>query len=229
MSPLLAGFITYTLVTSSVSQSSDKGIHEKGSHLPDIKDGYNTYGDLGNVALHKPAYQLGSRDVGTADRAVDGILDSRGSDDYSFSVCANPDSGSRGNGPAQWWVDLEATYRIHKVTVFNTCDMEESVNRGGSHTFICDHKEGRYVFVRKLEGSREQQLLTLCEVMVDGIQVSAPTPFMSAAMGTTAMIQTTPSSGVNIASHRTAYQTGTRGLATADKAVDGRYDVNNYR
>ena len=71
----------------------------------------------------------------------------------------------------------------------------ESVNRGGSHTFICDHKEGRYVFVRKLEGSREQQLLTLCEVMVDGIQVSAPTPFMSAAMGTTAMIQTTPSSG----------------------------------
>ena len=44
----------------------------------------------------------------------------------------------------------------------------EPVSRGGSYTFNCNYKQGRYVYVRRLRGYREQQLITLCEVNVGG-------------------------------------------------------------
>ena len=75
-----------------------------------------------NIALDKPAYQIGAYGGATADRAVDGRYDRDTGDDYYLSVCAHPDTSWHGGGPAVWWVDLEATYRISTVTVWNTYD-----------------------------------------------------------------------------------------------------------
>ena len=52
---------------------------------------------------------------------------------------------------------------------------QEPVSPGGSHTFNCNNKQGRYVYVRRLEGSKEQQLITLCEVQVYGYLVTTTT------------------------------------------------------
>ncbi|KAK2138390.1 hypothetical protein LSH36_3128g00001 [Paralvinella palmiformis] len=44
----------------------------------------------------------------------------------------------------------------------------DPVRRGGSYTFNCNSKQGRYVYVRRLQGSRQQEYITLCEVVIDG-------------------------------------------------------------
>ena len=44
----------------------------------------------------------------------------------------------------------------------------DPVRRGGSYTFYCNSKQGRYVYVRRLQGSRQQEYITLCEVVIDG-------------------------------------------------------------
>jgi len=44
----------------------------------------------------------------------------------------------------------------------------DPVRRGGNYTFNCNSKQGRYVYVTRLQGSREQEMLTLCEVVIDG-------------------------------------------------------------
>ncbi|KAK2139208.1 hypothetical protein LSH36_1941g00038 [Paralvinella palmiformis] len=44
----------------------------------------------------------------------------------------------------------------------------DPVIRGGSYTFKCNSKQGRYVYARRLQGSRQHNYMTLCEVVIDG-------------------------------------------------------------
>ena len=71
-----------------------------------------------NIALNKPAYQTGQWEGLSADKAVDGLLDIRSVGNYYESVCAHP-LAQRG-GVALWWVDLQATYMISNVIIYNT-------------------------------------------------------------------------------------------------------------
>ena len=73
----------------------------------------------GNVAYGKPAVQTGAWGGLTADRAVDGLLYS---DDVGNQHCAHPNTDS---GPAVWTVDLQGTYKLYNVTIYNT------MNSGG--------------------------------------------------------------------------------------------------
>jgi len=58
------------------------------------------------------------------------------------------------------------------------------VSPGGHHLFICGKVPGKYIYIRRLPGSVDQQYLTLCEVIVDGFSTKT-TPY------TTPMITTT--------------------------------------
>ena len=49
--------------------------------------------------------------------------------EYYLSVCAHPETNWHRGGPAKWWVDLEDTYSISTVTVWNT------YNNGGNYMF----------------------------------------------------------------------------------------------
>ncbi len=53
----------------------------------------------------------------TAERAVDGRLFSDDVYDVGNQNCAHPDTN---NGPAQWVVDLQASYQLYNVTIYNT-------------------------------------------------------------------------------------------------------------
>ena len=44
----------------------------------------------------------------------------------------------------------------------------DPVRPGGSYTFNCNSKQGRYVYVTRLQGSKDQQHIILCEVVIDG-------------------------------------------------------------
>ena len=56
----------------------------------------------------------------------------------------------------------------------------EPVPRGGSYTFNCSNASGKYVYIKRIEGSRDEQYMTLCEVKIDGY-VKATTPFVQPA------------------------------------------------
>lgn len=71
-----------------------------------------------NLALHKPANQTGAWGGLTADRAVDGRYGATNGDQY---YCAHPDNGGNWQ-PAEWWVDLQDTYMVDNVTLYNTYD-----------------------------------------------------------------------------------------------------------
>ena len=72
---------------------------------------------IGNVALEKPATQIGTYlhlSLFIADRAVDG-----NTNPHVFNnSCALPDSFSP-NIPCWWYVDLGDLYRITKVILYN--------------------------------------------------------------------------------------------------------------
>ncbi|KAK2138701.1 hypothetical protein LSH36_2555g00001 [Paralvinella palmiformis] len=157
-----------------------------------------------NIALHKTAYQIGVYRNATADKAVDGLYDKDDKKYYYLNVCVHPNTSWHNNVSAEWWVDLEATYSIYKVTVWNTYNKggywrmnnftvevatsenktkqscgeytkKEPVSRGGNFTFNCNNKQGRYVYVRRLTWAREKKYMTLCEVAVDGILMTKST------------------------------------------------------
>ena len=46
------------------------------------------------------------------------------------------------------------------------------VRPGGSYTFNCNSKQGRYVYVTKLQGSKEQWYFTLCEVVINSFIIT---------------------------------------------------------
>ena len=64
----------------------------------------------------------------SADRAVDGRYGSVNGDQR---YCAHPDNRVNDNKPAEWWVDLQDTYLVDNVTIYNTYD-----SRGKSYN-IC--------------------------------------------------------------------------------------------
>ena len=63
-----------------------------------------------NIALNKPSNQTGTFNDMTADKAVDGNLD----------TCAHPNADYF--VPSSWMIDLEASYRVTRFTIFNTKD-----------------------------------------------------------------------------------------------------------
>ena len=70
---------------------------------------------IDNVARNKPAYQVGTwGSVHVASRAVDGYINPNINDGY----CAHPDSKDS-SVRAWWYVDLEDTYRISAIVLFN--------------------------------------------------------------------------------------------------------------
>ncbi|KAK2157478.1 hypothetical protein LSH36_190g00050 [Paralvinella palmiformis] len=142
-----------------------------------------------NLALGKPANQTGMYDNLSADRAVDGGY---GSDNGGQYYCAHP--YNKDYKPAEWWVDLQDTYLVDNVIIYNTynsggyfrltnfiisvrhtidtpgTDCGESytdtVPLGGNVTITC-HIRGRFVHFRRVGGG-EEWLVTLCEVEVYG-------------------------------------------------------------
>jgi len=76
----------------------------------------------------------------------------------------------------------------------------DPVRRGGSYTFNCNSKQGRYLYVTRLQGYRYQQMLTLCEVVIDGFIMttsssSTRTPTPKATTTTTTTTTTTNTTG----------------------------------
>jgi len=82
-----------------------------------------------NIALDKPTGQIGVYGGATSDKAVDGRYDKDDDSEYYLNVCAHPDASWQGRGPAKWWIDLEDTYTISTVTVWNT------YNSAGNYMF----------------------------------------------------------------------------------------------
>ena len=76
--------------------------------------------------MNKPADQTGVRDGMDASKAVDGLYGTPGDDAHANinqSNCARPHNKNIVNGasaPAEWWVDLQDTYRVDNVTIYNT-------------------------------------------------------------------------------------------------------------
>ncbi|KAK2141569.1 hypothetical protein LSH36_1076g00029, partial [Paralvinella palmiformis] len=64
----------------------------------------------------------------TSDKAVDGRYDVDNGSNYYLTVCAHPDTAWYGSVPAKWWVDLEDTYSISNVTVWNTYNKTDENN-----------------------------------------------------------------------------------------------------
>lgn len=68
----------------------------------------------GNVAYGKSAVQTGAWAGLTANKAVDGMLDSDG---IGNQYCAHPYAD---RGPAQWTADLQDNHRLYSITIYNT-------------------------------------------------------------------------------------------------------------
>ena len=49
----------------------------------------------------------------------------------------------------------------------------EPVGPGRSYSFDCRSKVGRFVYIRRLRSSVHEQVMTLCEVIIDGYPVSS--------------------------------------------------------
>ena len=84
---------------------------------------------LVNIALDKPTGQIGRYGGATSDKAVDGRYDVDDGSKYYLTVCAHPDTYWDGGVPAKWWIDLEDTYSISTLTVWNT------YNSSGNYMF----------------------------------------------------------------------------------------------
>ena len=79
----------------------------------------------------------------------------------------------------------------------------DPVRRGGSYTFNCNSKQGRYVYVRRLQGSREQWLITLCEVVIDDfITTTSATTTTSTTTNESIIQNTTPVSSSSSSSSK---------------------------
>ena len=70
---------------------------------------------------------------------------------------------------------------------------DDPVRRAGSYTFNCNSKQGRYVYVTRLQGSRDQQRITLCEVVIDGFIMTTSSSITTTTSSTTITTTTTPS------------------------------------
>ena len=69
----------------------------------------------GNVAYGKPTMQVGTYSNYTSEKAVDGIIPKK--DTEQIQYCAHPAAPS---GQKAWfYVDLEDVHRIINVTIFN--------------------------------------------------------------------------------------------------------------
>ncbi len=82
------------------------------------------------MAYRRPAVQTGTYGGLTADRAVDGILDS---DDIGNQYCAHPYTNT---GPAMWTVDLGSSHRLYHVTIYNREDYGGITLSGGKRLFF---------------------------------------------------------------------------------------------
>ncbi|KAK2139207.1 hypothetical protein LSH36_1941g00036 [Paralvinella palmiformis] len=133
-----------------------------------------------NIALDKPTGQIGAYGGAkegrgaTSDKAVDGHYDVDDGSEYYLTVCAHPSTAWHGSVPAKWLLEMN-NFTVEVVTSDNRTTQScgeyreaDPVRRGGNYTFNCNSKQGRYVYVRRLQGSRQQYFMTLCEVVIDG-------------------------------------------------------------
>ena len=67
----------------------------------------------------------------------------------------------------------------------------DPVRRGGRYAFNCNSKQGRYVYVTRLQGSREQGLITLCEVVIEGQRIRTTSSSIKTQTTTTSISLTT--------------------------------------
>ena len=71
------------------------------------------------MALNKPAYQSSEhQNSGPAGHAVDGDTDNV----YSHGTCTQTDRAPTTYLPAWWTVDLEETYHVDKIVLYNRGD-----------------------------------------------------------------------------------------------------------
>ena len=76
-------------------------------------------------------------------------------------------------------------------------DKADPVRWGWSYTFNCNFKQGRYVYVWKLQDSKQQQLMTLCEVEINGFILTSSSSIRTpklAPNSTTSLTTTTTTS-----------------------------------
>lgn len=193
--------------------------------------------------LDSKAFQVGTYKGATADKAIDGKFDKDTGDDYYLNVCASISTLSVGNGPAIWWQNIIEPHMIKNVIVYNTYNLEnykrlnqftveisldnktmhscgvydapDPVYRGGYHLFNCANKQAKWIYVRKLKGSPDQQYMTLCEVVLDAEKHPTIASYRFNLLPTIDQPLM----------RRPAYQSGTYRGATADKAIDGRLDI----
>jgi len=134
------------------------------------------------VSTGKPTSQSSTAEGGVPNRAVDRNTDGT----YAAGSCTHTE-----NQVNAWWtVDLQATYTVDKVVVYNRVDCcsdrlrNTDVSIDGQlcgtisqeatvNTIDCGNKLGRIVKVA-LKGSN---FLTLCEVEVWGSTSAAPAPY----------------------------------------------------
>ncbi|XP_041360601.1 uncharacterized protein LOC121376881 [Gigantopelta aegis] len=148
--------------------------------------GYKT-GDSDNWALGKPAFMSSTYAHRPAQFAVDGNYDCK----ISFSQTRYKDK------EPTWVVDLEQTILVSEVKLFNRQDCCETHLRNffvevmqtlntENSTFVCHHQisaigtsasfrcpsvQGRFVRIRKVHPVSDDDVLSLCEVEVKGMEM----------------------------------------------------------
>ena len=149
----------------------------------------------GNVAYNKKASQIGETSNYNsrrypASRAVDGNTDPYLSPDHNH--CAHP-AGNDLTTTAWWKVDLNGSYRIYSVVIYNrntsihrldgfvlsvgNSSQSDQLEQCGTHigrvapsasvTTSCE-AVGRYLEFRRTNGTRQPNIGGLCEVVVIG-------------------------------------------------------------
>ncbi|CAH1264696.1 TMEM2 [Branchiostoma lanceolatum] len=168
-----------------------------------------------NVALRKPAHQSGVGYDGDPEHAVDGGT----SGTFTDGSCTH--TTSSGEDDPWWYVDLEGTFEIDRVVIFNrqdccsnrinpfnlhigdNSDVTSNPKVGGDWSFSSGQAQliipangttGRYVGISAPGSSR---VLTLCEVQVFEVQIT------------------------NLALRQPAYQSSVSWNGPAGLAVDG--------
>ena len=105
----------------------------------------------------------------------------------------------------------------------------DPVRPGGNYTFNCNSKQGRYVYVRKLQGSREQEYITLCEVVIDGfIMITSSFTRTTTPTTTTTTTTSTTSTTTSTLSTSTTVRTSTSPTTstTTTTNMTGNYIYN---
>ncbi|KAK2139209.1 hypothetical protein LSH36_1941g00039 [Paralvinella palmiformis] len=139
-----------------------------------------------NIALDKPTGQIGTYGGATSDKAVDGLYDVDDGSEYYFTI-------------------IELHKVVEYIVKLILSDEEEVI-----HLTVTLNKEDMYM----LQGSRDQGLITLCEVEIDGfIMITSsftrtPTPTTTSA--------TTSSTTTSTLSTTTTVRTSTTTTTTTN-------------